>query len=114
MIAECKDCGCMFCYEKEDKYCARIHMNEYEYYVKCPQCETHITISMSQEKHEQKTECVYCNNYHALAFEDDPCESCLSESYPCTSCNRKIAYINKISKAVFKGMKYCDQCGQKL
>lgn len=35
---ECKECGCVFTYEKEDVTTEQTGMNEYTSYVMCPDC----------------------------------------------------------------------------
>ena len=35
---ECKECGCIFSYEKEDVTTEQIGMNEHMSYVQCPDC----------------------------------------------------------------------------
>lgn len=36
--AECKHCGCIFEYEDEDVQRERVKNNEYDIFVKCPDC----------------------------------------------------------------------------
>lgn len=36
--AECKHCGCIFEYEDEDVQRKRVKNNEYDIFVKCPDC----------------------------------------------------------------------------
>lgn len=35
---KCKECGCLYTYEKTDIKAEQIGMNEYMHYVKCPDC----------------------------------------------------------------------------
>lgn len=35
---ECKNCGCVFEYEKEDINTIQTGYNEYKYYIDCPDC----------------------------------------------------------------------------
>ena len=37
-VAECKGCGCVFTFEKEDIVIEQIGINEYMTYVPCPDC----------------------------------------------------------------------------
>lgn len=39
----CKECGCVFTYEKEDTKEIQCGMNEYEYFVVCPDCQANCT-----------------------------------------------------------------------
>lgn len=39
----CKHCGCVFTYEKEDIKEVQYGMNEFEYYVTCPDCQSNCT-----------------------------------------------------------------------
>ena len=43
--AECKKCGCVFEYEEEDVRTEQIKYNEYEVYVPCPDCASHLVTS---------------------------------------------------------------------
>nr|DAR67931.1 MAG TPA: zinc-ribbon family protein [Caudoviricetes sp.] len=47
-IQECKECGCLFSYEKEDvttkSNCLGIMPVYYEKYINCPQCKKNITL----------------------------------------------------------------------
>lgn len=46
---ECKECGCVFTYEKEDVTTEQTGMNEYMSYVACPDCNyVHENTGLSQ------------------------------------------------------------------
>lgn len=41
---KCNVCGCKFLYSKEDTECFQCGYNEYEYRLKCPDCESELVV----------------------------------------------------------------------
>lgn len=43
---ECKNCGCIFSYEQEDISSIKTSINEFTYYIKCPDCKHDVTVDV--------------------------------------------------------------------
>ena len=81
-IAECKNCGCVFEYEKEDINSMRIKHNEYKNYVICPECRSEVQ-AMSEMKENSVTKIT--PRARRLGFSQRDCEV----YYECPVCNKK-------------------------
>ena len=42
----CYNCGCIFTFEKEDAKLDQTGINDYEYFVKCPDCKKRNKVSL--------------------------------------------------------------------
>lgn len=44
MIRTCWNCGCKFSFEKEDIRTEQMHIQEWRYFVQCPDCKEEVTV----------------------------------------------------------------------